>query len=587
MKLKRWTILLLGWLGVTASLRAERPNVVIMIADDAGWGDYSSSGNESVRTPHIDSLARDGVRLDRYFVQPACAPTRAELLTGRCALRSGVGGVSGGNERIDPAEKTIADCFRSAGYATGIFGKWHNGAQWPYVPAARGFEESRCFMHGQGETYYDEVFEDERGTQVKSRGYIDEVSTQNAIEFIRRHRDEPFFCVLPFALPHKPWIVKPKDWARWKDRKIPQDGNRPNQEDKDATRAAMAMLENQDANVGCVLEALDALGLEENTVVIYFSDNGPNEWRWNGAMKGIKGWAEEGGVRSICHVRYPAAFPSGRTVEEITSVLDWLPTLTALAEIPRVGDRPLDGRNILPLLTGEMEGPWPDRNLYCWWHGGASVRTQHYRLGSDGGLYDMRGDPLQTTDIAAQEPERAAGLKRALEAWKSQMPLFQPGYEKPPFGVGYPEFPITRLDASEGIGRGGIPRSGAAPNNSWFDWEHPDREIYWPVEVQTAGRYHVQIDYTCPEEDVGSLIEVSFKTCALTNRLSVAHDPPCIDDDTVPRSRRISGYKEFREWDFGVMDLPAGRDALRIRALEVPGDSVMDVRRITLTLMPR
>jgi arylsulfatase A-like enzyme len=567
-----------------SAVAEKQPNIVIMIADDAGWGDYSISGNKVVKTPRIDSLAHDGVRLDRYFVQPACAPTRAELLTGRYALRSGVGGVSSGNERIEAGEKTIADCFKAAGYAPGIFGKWHNGAQWPYVPAARGFDEVRCFMHGQGETYFNEVFEDENGHKVKSKGYIDEVSTEYAVDFISRKRETPFFCLLTFALPHKPWILKQEERESRKERPIPQTGERPRQENKEETRAALAMVENQDANVGRVLDALDRLGLAEDTVVIYFSDNGPNTWRWNGGMKGIKGSADEGGVRSICHVRYPGVFPAGRTVEEITSVLDWLPTLTALADIPRVGSRPLDGRNILPLLTGKAER-WPDRKIFGWFSNKATLRTQDYRLGSDGGLYDMRTDPLQQQNIAAQEPERTAAMKQELEGWLAQMPILQEGYEKPYYDIGFPEFPIARLDASEGIGRGGIPRSGGAPNLTWLMWKKKERDIYWPVEAQTSGRYRVEIDYTCPGADVGSLIEVSFSGSALTNRLTEAFDPPFTDNDTLPRSKRITRYKEFRTWDFGTMEIEKGRDALRIRALEVPGPSVMDVRRITMTLL--
>jgi arylsulfatase A-like enzyme len=171
--------------------------VVVFLADDAGWGDYSQSGNQQVSTPHIDSIAQGGVSLDRFYVCPVCAPTRGEFLTGRYHPRGGVRGVSTGQERLDLDEKTIADAFKAAGYATGAFGKWHNGSQWPYHPMARGFDEYFGHSSGHWGEYFDAPLED-NGRMVRTTGYIVDVCTDRAISFIDRNKKKPFFCFVPF-----------------------------------------------------------------------------------------------------------------------------------------------------------------------------------------------------------------------------------------------------------------------------------------------------------------------------------------------------------------------------------------------------
>jgi arylsulfatase A-like enzyme len=257
-------VVLLGLPG-RAALAAQRPpNVVVFLADDAGWGDYSSSGNRQVRTPNIDSLARAGVSLDRFYVCPVCAPTRAEFLTGRYHPRGGVRGVSTGQERLDPGEKTVAQAFQAAGYATGAFGKWHNGSQWPYHPRARGFDEFYGYTSGHWGEYFDPPLE-RNGRMERARGYIVDVCTDEALKFVERHRDRPFFCYIPFTTPHSPWAVPDRDWQRFKELPITQRATQASQENLDHTRCALAMMENQDRNVGRVLAKLEELRLENDT----------------------------------------------------------------------------------------------------------------------------------------------------------------------------------------------------------------------------------------------------------------------------------------------------------------------------------
>lgn len=577
-----------------ASSAAAPPNVVVFLADDAGWGDYSRNGNKTVQTPHIDSLARDGVTLDRFFVCPVCSPTRAEFLTGRYHPRGGVRGVSTGQERLDLDERTIADAFKAAGYATGAFGKWHNGSQWPYHPMARGFDEYIGHTSGHWGEYFDAPLE-ENGRMIRTSGYIVDVCTDRALQFIERHQSQPFFCYVPFTTPHSPWAAPEKDWQRFKDTPITQQATLAKQEDVNETRCALAMLENQDWNVGRVLAKLAELQLSDNTIVLYFSDNGPNSWRWNGGMKGRKGNTDEGGVRSTAFIRWPSKLSAGHTVTQIAGAIDLLPTLTALAGVARVGDKPLDGRDLAPLLR-QQRVDWPDRMIFSTWAGRISVRTQRHRLDDQGKLFDMVADPGQTNPINNRDPELAARLTAGVTAWRQEVlgggaglgtkALGGNAVDPRPIPVGYREFPITMLPARDGEPRGTVKRSSPAPNCSYFvNWTSQDDSMVWLVDVQSKGTYEVTIDYTCPAADVGSLVELSCRASKLSGRVTPAWDPPLYtNQDTLPRPHGESQMKEFRPLKLGEIDLERGPATLMLRALDIPGKSVMDVRRITLTL---
>ncbi len=391
---------------------ADRPNVVIFLADDAGYGDYGANGNTQAVTPKIDSLAREGVTLDRFFVCAVCSPTRAESLTGRYHGRMGVSGTSLGDERMDLGERTIAEDFHAAGYATGAFGKWHNGSQWPYHPMARGFDEYYGHTAGHWGEYFDPPLE-HNGQPVREKGYIVDLCTNHALDFIDRHREQPFYCYVPFTTPHSPWAAPEENWQHFREKTITQRATNPEQEELDQTRCALAMLENQDWNVGRVLLKLNDFGLTDNTIVLYYSDNGPNSWRWNDGMKGRKGSTDEGGVRSTCYIRWPGQLPAGKTIVEIAGAIDLLPTLTTLAGVTHKGPKPLDGRDLSPLLLGTADN-WPDRMIFNAWNDSVSVRTQQYRLDNRGQLFDMQGDPSQTTPINAQQPEVTKRLREAV-----------------------------------------------------------------------------------------------------------------------------------------------------------------------------
>lgn len=599
--MSRFVLLFLFCLGSFSQMQAAPPNVVVFLADDAGWGDYGTSGNTQLATPNIDSLAKAGVTLDRFYVCPVCSPTRAEFLTGRYHLRGGVRGVSTGQERLDLDEKTVADALKQAGYATGAFGKWHNGSQWPYHPMARGFDEYFGHTSGHWGEYFDAPLE-ENGRMIRTQGYIVDVCTDRALAFIEKNARSPFFCYVPFTTPHSPWAAPEKDWQRFKDKPLTQFATQADLEVADETRCAYAMVENQDWNVGRVLGRLKELGLEENTIVVYFSDNGPNSNRWTGGMKGRKGTTDEGGVRSVCHIRWPARLPAGHTVTQISGAIDLLPTLLSLTDVPRVGEKPLDGRDLTPLLM-RQETEWAGRTLFQSWANNVSARTQTHRLDNSGKLYDMIADPGQTTPIQEQQPELAEELQKQVAAWRVEMfgsaaPAEAEAKGKKgvksranqvdprPLTVGWREFPITMLPARDGDPRGEVKRSSNAPNCSYFvNWTTLEDHMVWLLDVHTTGVYDVQVDYTCPLADAGSTVELEFLGERLSGKVQPGWDPPLYtNQDTLPRPHGESQMKEFRTLNLGRMNLRAGQGTLTLRALEIPGKSVMDVRRVTLTL---
>jgi hypothetical protein len=287
--------------------------------------------------------------------------------------------------------------------------------------------------------------------------------------------------------------------------------------------------------------------------------------------------------------------PKGRTVTEIAGAIDLLPTLTALAGVKRVGDKPLDGRDLSPLLFGK-DTAWPERMIFSSWAGNVSVRTPQYRLDAAGKLYDMSADPGQTRDIAAAQTEVAARLTQAVADWRREMfgsaPQAKPGQgnavDPRPIPVGFAEFPVTMLPARDGEPRGGVRRSASAPNCSYFvNWTSTDDSMVWNLEVHTTGQYEVVIDYTCPLPDAGSMIELNFNNSSLAGKVTPGWDPPLYtNQDTIPRPPGESQMKEFRPLKLGTLRLEKGRGPLTLRALEIPGRSVMDVRRVTLTLLP-
>ncbi len=576
-------LLTFGFLRSADADSNTRPNIVIVLADDQGWGDLSLHGNSNLQTPHIDSLAKDGAMFDRFFVCPVCSPTRAEFLTGRYHARGGVFSTSTGGERLDLDEKTVAQTFQAAGYATGAFGKWHNGMQYPYHPRGRGFDEYYGFCSGHWGHYFSPVLE-HNGKTVRGKGFIIDDFTTHALEFIEQNKEQPFFCYLPYCTPHSPMQVPDSFYEKFDGKILGKRHRDPNQEDVPKTRAALAMCENIDWNMGRILKKLDDLNLAENTIVIYFSDNGPNSSRWNDSMKGRKGSTDEGGVRVPFVIRWPKQISKGTKISQIAGAIDLLPTLADMAGIPIQSDKPLDGISLKPLLLGNAN-KWPQRMIFSHWNRKVSVRTQQYRMDHTGALFDMRQDPQQRKNIARENPEVAQKLQSAISRWKKEV-LSELTRAERPFPVGYPEFPITHLPARDGVPHGKIQRSARAPNCSYFtNWKNPEDKITWDIVVETPGTYEAEIYYTCKKNDVGVRLELAFLNAKTTAQVDTAHDPPLVGakEDRVSRGGE-SYVKDFRPLSLGTMKLSKGQGKLTLSAREIPGEFAIDVRDIVLTL---
>ncbi len=583
-------ILFLIWpLAMAWSARGAAPNIVIILADDQGWGDLSVNGNKNLSTPNIDSLARDGAILERFFVCPVCSPTRAEFMTGRYYARSGVRGTSIGEERMNLDEKTIAESFKAAGYATGIFGKWHNGSQHPYHPNARGFDEFYGITSGHWGHYFDPILE-HNNELIRDKGYIADLFTDKAIGFIESNKEKPFFCYLPFNTPHSPMQVPDEYWNRFAEKPITMHHQNPEQEEMPHLRAALAMCENIDWNVGRLLARLDKLKLAENTIVIYFSDNGPNGWRWNGGMKGRKGAIDEGGVRVPFLIRWPGQIAPGRKIPKIAGAIDLLPTLADLAEVKILSTKPLDGTSLKPLLLSEeTEDSWPDRVLFSMGTPGKkgklqiSARNQRFRLDTAGKLYELATDPGQEIDVAAKHPRVVTELTSATEAFSTEVEPIFVGPDDRPYPVGYAA--TTQLSARDGKPQGGVVRSAKAPNCSYFtNWTTREGAMTWDIEVAEAGDFEAIIHYTCAAGDQGSTIELSFQGEKLATKIGEPHDPTLygMEADRTPNRGPESYVKDFKPLSIGKIRLAKGRGPLTLRATEIPGKSVADVRWVML-----
>ena len=439
----------------------QRPNVIVILTDDQGFGELGATGNPLIRTPHIDRLAAQGVSLTNFHVMPVCSPTRACLMTGRYNYRTGVIDTYLGRSLMHSDETTIAAMLARGGYRTGIFGKWHLGDNYPMRAMDKGFQESLVLNGGglaqpgdppdpvdeQG-AYFNATLR-HNGEWVKTKGYVSDVITDAAVQFIQQKSDRPFFVYLPFNCPHAPHQV-PDSYRRYYQGKdfgpaqFPASGYRgqighPMAANRDADDLARvyAMIENIDDNVGRLLAKLDELKLADNTIVVFFSDNGCQQH--NGCNAGFQGWKGttfEGGIHQFCFVRWPGQLQAGRRVERIAAHIDLAPTFLDLCGVPKPEKVKFDGLSLAPLLRGR-EVAWPDRTLFFQWHRGDAperyrafaARSQDWKLVQPLGagekwngktafrLYDMAHDPLEMHDLAAQQPDRVAQLKAAYDAW--------------------------------------------------------------------------------------------------------------------------------------------------------------------------
>ncbi|MBT8314726.1 MAG: arylsulfatase, partial [Maribacter sp.] len=392
----------------------ERPNVIIIITDDQGYGDLGYTGNPHVKTPNIDAFAAESVRFNNFYVSPVCAPTRASLMTGRYSLRTGIRDTYNGGAIMAPNEVTIAEMLKQADYRTGIFGKWHLGDNSPSRPIDQGFDESLIHLSGgmgqvgdfttyfQGDRSYFDPILWHNGKQESHKGYCSDIFAESAIEFIENNHHQPFFCYLSFNAPHTPLQVPDKYYQQYKDIDPSagfEDDSRPfvemSEKDKEDARKVYAMVSNIDDNIGRLLQKLDDLKLADNTLVVFMTDNGPQQTRYVAGMRGRKGSVFRGGVRVPFYLRYPNKWRGNLDIETSSAHIDVFPTLSELCNVKLPEERKIDGKNLAPLIEGE-EIPWEDRPLFFYWTRRYPELYQNMALQS--GSYKLVGQ----TDYNAQ-----------------------------------------------------------------------------------------------------------------------------------------------------------------------------------------
>ena len=567
-----------------------KTNVVVFLTDDQGWGDLSLNGNNNLSTPNIDSIGEEGAVFDRFYVCPVCSPTRAEFLTGRHHVRSGVYSTSAGGERMDLDETTIADLFSKAGYATGAFGKWHNGMQFPYHPLGRGFDYFYGFCSGHWGHYYDALME-RNGELVKGKGFCVDDFTTEAMNFIDRAvKDEkPFFAYVPYNTPHSPMQVPDRWWNKFKDKKLEEmmRHRNPNREDRLHLLAALAMCENIDWNVGRLLKKLDQLKVSDDTIVVFFHDNGPNGTRWNGDMEGRKGSTEEGGTRSPLLIRWPNGIKPGTEVKQIASVLDLLPTLTEMAGVSGKPKKKLDGKSLAVLLNKPdskdlkyLKSIVP-RTLISSWKSKVGARDQRFRLDYKGRLYDMENDPGQRIEVSKKFPKVFKRLTHEVNKYKNEV-LVELGTDERPFVIGHPDVSWTQIPARDAVPTGEIKRSNKFPNCSYFlNWKNEEDYISWDVEVGTTGIYEVELWYACPQKDLGAEIELSFLNQSLRSKITREVNPPLLT--SFDRKVRTEGYvKYFEPMKMGKIRLKKAKGELKLQATRIPGEQALEFRLLMI-----
>ena len=447
------------------------PNVLIIIMDDLCYGDLACHGNPFTRTPELDRLHGESIRLTRHCSGPLCSPARASLMTGRYHLRTRVVDTYCGRSMMDPTEATVAHAFSSAGYATGCFGKWHLGDNAPNRPQDMGFHETLIHKGGGigqfgdhpgnlGRESYFDPFLYENGVARQFNGYCTDIFAEATAAFIRKHRDEPFFAYLATNAPHAPLQVA-DNWADpYRRMNLPEEHAR-----------LYGMVENIDWNVGGILHTLDTLGLAGNTLVFYTSDHGPcnsaravneppeRQHRYNCGLRGLKGTVYEGGIRVPAFLRWPDRLKAGRDVDLPTHAIDLLPTLCAACGVA-APQASLDGLDLLPLLAGETsEETWPKRALFMQWHRGdaptphrnRAVITRRHKLircaeSGEDELYDLLVDPSETTSIASSEPALVAELRQRYTEWLTDVSATRPdNYAPPPIYIGSHRQAVTEL----------------------------------------------------------------------------------------------------------------------------------------------
>ena len=490
----------------------KKPNVIIIMTDDQGFGDLGINKNPNIITPNIDQFASESVRFDNFFVSPVCAPTRASLMTGRYSLRTGVRDTYNGGAIMSNTETTIAEILKEADYSTGIFGKWHLGDNYPFRPSEQGFDESIIHLAGgigqvgdftnyyKGNTSYFDPILWKNNKKNQYDGYCSDIFAENAVKFIEKNKNKPFFCYLSFNAPHTPLQVPKKYYNMYKDLD-PELGfndeslaSKMSEKDKEDARRIYGMVTNIDDNIGKVLNKLTELGIEEETIIIFMTDNGPQQFRYNSNMKGLKGTVYNGGTRVPFYIKYAEKFKNSKVISRMSAHIDILPTILELCNLKIPSDRKIDGQSLIPLINSKT---FNDRYLFSYWtrrfpekYINMSIQNDNYKLVGNNDfdskieefeLYDLVEDPNENNNIISQNIELAKSFKKEMDNSIDDL-LDSENIKNPPRIIVGSEFENpTVLNRNDASGERGI-------------WAQNDIYSYWKVNFK-KGTYDFKFKF--------------------------------------------------------------------------------------------
>ncbi len=490
---------------------SDRPNIVLIMTDDQGWAQLGSHGDPILQTPNLDALASESVEMNRFYVSPVCAPTRAALMTGRYNYRTGVVDTYLGRAMMDPAEVTIAEILGESGYRTGIFGKWHLGDNYPQRTVDQGFQESVVHKGGgigqpsdpPGSDYFDPTLF-HNGEQQQYSGYCTDVYFDEAIRWIGDGAGKPFFVYIPTNAPHAPYLVPDSYREPYADQGL---------SDKDSR--IYGMITNIDDNVGKLANHLESQGLAGNTIFIFMTDNGPTTRLYHAGLRAQKTSVYENGIRVPFMARWPDRL-APKKVEQLGAHIDVMPTLLAAAGSTAPSEIELDGINLLPLWEGQVESV-PERTYFVQAHRGnepepyrafAAVEQQ-YKLvqalsfgqpappDAPLELYDLLEDPGEETDLAGERPAVVERLKASYDEWLEDVSGSR-GFHAVRFAIGseaQPRVTLTRQDWRM-----------VTPDG----WGRDQRVIgHWMVTCMAEGPYDVTVTFAKPAPKSGTA-RISF-----------------------------------------------------------------------------
>ncbi len=581
--MNRLNITLVALIASVASAIADRPNILLIMTDDQGYWDTGVTGNPHINTPNMDRIAREGIQFTRFYAAPVCAPTRAGVMTGRYYPRTGLYNTRFGGDTLGKNEITVAQLLKKAGYRTGLFGKWHLGKYHGYQPQQRGFDEFLGHYHGHIERY---DFPDQlshNGVPVKARGYVSELFTDAAIDFIeatKKKTKAPFFCALTFNAPHSPWVLDTSHFGQPEGDKLLAKYLAKDMPMREAR--IYSLIERVDQNIGRMLAHLKTLGIERETLVIFMSDNGGVSKFWKGGMHGNKGSVYEGGVRSPFFARWPGTITADNVINGQASHVDLLPTFCELAGAPLPKDRKIDGKSLVRLLkqghgerhhkyvyhTWDRYFPNPDKR----W----SVSDQRWKLvgmftktapdPKKWRLYDLQNDPGENKDLAAKYPETVSRLRKAFTGWfidvtkgKTYRPIAIP--------VGHDGENPVELQPSWATWKG----DHINYTFDGYDWDTIDgwkkagEHAAWQLDVAQAGRYTLTLSYGCRPLDADGTLRISIGNTSLEHKVQTT-----------------TTAEQFGRFPVGELVLAKGKATLKAEVVAAPGRELMRLNGIHL-----